>query len=299
MRTLIFSGFVFVLLSVLLPDISSAALVPCEGAGCTTCDIVATANGVVSWLIGIMAVLCAVILAISGLRMVTAGGNTGQIESAKGMIWNALIGFIILLAAWLIVDTVLKLLLGGTQPNGAGAAAVIPGYGPWNEIRCSTSPQVPAAPAQTQPTGGITTGAGCPTCTAMPTSIPTNGNACAGSCVMRPEMAQALTAADLASQGLRVSEGYPPVANHAENCHRTATCVDVSFANTPTAAQVEASANTLRQQGLTPVYEVTTEARRQELLNAGATRVIVVPTINREHYSVYNCSIDRTPRACG
>ncbi len=113
-----------------VPMITYGALVPCDGVDCSTCHIVTTVNGVVKWLVQIMVVLAGLILAWAGFTMVTSGGSSEKISHAKEMMVNALIGFIILLSAWLVVDTILKALVGET----------LPGYGPWNEIQCSGSP---------------------------------------------------------------------------------------------------------------------------------------------------------------
>lgn len=129
----------------------AAGLVPCEGEGCSTCHIVQVANSMVKWLIVAMASIGGLVLMYAGVKMVTAGGNMGAIESAKDMMINMIIGYLILLSAWLVIDTVMKGLVGNT----------LPGYGPWNEIQCSTKPQspplAPPATVSTQPSG-ISTG---------------------------------------------------------------------------------------------------------------------------------------------
>ena len=75
--------------------------------------------------------------------MVMSGGSTEGVSEAKGMMTNAVIGFIILLGAWLIVDTVLKTVMKeGT-------------IGPWNEIACVAQPvYTKLPPGQGRPTVG-------------------------------------------------------------------------------------------------------------------------------------------------
>ncbi len=121
------------------PLYAFADLVPCEGAGCKTCHISETVNGVIKWLVNIMAILCAIIIVVAGFQMVTAQGSMEKVSHARSLITNALIGFVILLGAWLIVDTVLKVLLSGNDQS-ATAPAQLPGFGPWNSIQCSESP---------------------------------------------------------------------------------------------------------------------------------------------------------------
>ena len=45
----------------------------------------------------------------------TSAGNAGALERAKGMMTNVVIGFIIVLSAWLIIDTVIKTLVDETK----------------------------------------------------------------------------------------------------------------------------------------------------------------------------------------
>lgn len=146
----VFTGAVF-----LVSDTTYAAqLVPCEGAGCKTCHIVQVANDLVKWLVIAMASIGGLVLMYAGVKMVTAGGNPGAIDAAKEMMINMLVGYLILLSAWLVIDTVMKGLVGNT----------LPGYGPWNEIQCSTDPQsAPLAAPQTVTTGaptGVSAGGG-------------------------------------------------------------------------------------------------------------------------------------------
>jgi hypothetical protein len=99
----------------------------CSGATCTTCDIVDVANTLISWLIGAITALFALLLVIAGWRLVTSAGKPEALSAAKEMFTNAIIGFILVLASWLIVDTIMRALL----PDGQ-----ISGWGPWNEVQC-------------------------------------------------------------------------------------------------------------------------------------------------------------------
>jgi hypothetical protein len=54
----------------------------------------------------------------AGILMIFAGGNKSQIEKAKGLFWNAFIGFIIVISAWLIVSTIIGLLGSSTTQSG-------------------------------------------------------------------------------------------------------------------------------------------------------------------------------------
>ena len=289
---------------------AQTGLVTCSGPDCGSCELVAMVNLIIVWLIGILFMVFAVMMVVAGFGLITSGGNQSALDAAKSKFTNAIVGIIIVLAAWLIVDTVMSGLVGGGES----------GWGPWSRVLCTTQmdPQAYTPPpgGTTPPPGGGTTpppgggvAVGCDSCTPVPSNIPTNGNACEPgyTCQLRPDMASRLTAAELAANGLRVSEAWPPTGYsasrpngiHASACHGNATCVDVSFNQTnPSASQVESFIQSSRQNNLTAVYEVPNTARRDELRAAGVSNVIVVSGINREHYSVYMCDVDGRANAC-
>jgi hypothetical protein len=135
MKTFLLS---FIFLSSLLfsPDsVSAQGLVPCDGIECNACHFVELGNTVLTWLIGVLFVVFAVILAAAGWGLATSAGNQTALDNAKSKFTNAFIGLFIVLGAWLLVDTVMKGLIG----NGGE----ISGYGPWSEVKCVT-PQTTA-----------------------------------------------------------------------------------------------------------------------------------------------------------
>jgi Type IV secretion system pilin len=113
----------------LMPRATHAAgLVPCGGAPpeqpCQSCDVVQLENNVVGWLVVILGVLAAIVIVYAGVKLVTSGGNQHAMEEAKSMINNIIIGYLIVLSAWLVIDYGLKALLDtGT-------------FGVWNEVKC-------------------------------------------------------------------------------------------------------------------------------------------------------------------
>ncbi|MFN3188497.1 MAG: D-Ala-D-Ala carboxypeptidase family metallohydrolase [Candidatus Paceibacteria bacterium] len=115
----------------LTPTPTSAAglaqMAQCSGTDCGTCEIIRLANGLIMWLIGFVFILFALLLMRAGIKLVTSGGNPGALQSAKDSFINALIGLIIILAAWLIVDTIMRALIGDER---SGALV-------WSEIECT------------------------------------------------------------------------------------------------------------------------------------------------------------------
>ena len=106
----------------------AGGLVPCGGPlpekPCQSCDVVQLENNIVGWLVIILGILAAIVIVYAGVKLVTSGGNQHAMEEAKGMISNIIIGYLIVLAAWLVIDYGLKALLDtGT-------------FGVWNEVQC-------------------------------------------------------------------------------------------------------------------------------------------------------------------
>jgi hypothetical protein len=131
-------SFIAALVFIVVPTVSSAAgFIPCDGSNanggiaCTECHFVQMGNTILKWLIGVLFAVFAVVAAMGGFGLVTSGGNQQALDDAKAKLQNALIGIIIVLAAWLLVDTVMRgLLSSGTDE--------IKGYGPWSEVKCGT-----------------------------------------------------------------------------------------------------------------------------------------------------------------
>lgn len=128
----------FSLAAMLLPALSYAdGLVPCAADNiCTFCDFFVLAQKVYNFAIKGLAIPVVVIFIIwGGIQMLIAGANPPLYQKGINTIRAALIGLVIILAAWLIVDTVIKILMGYSL-TGGGPAKVVEELGPWNEINC-------------------------------------------------------------------------------------------------------------------------------------------------------------------
>ncbi len=98
-------------------DPGPAGLVVCEGPECNFCHLVQQIDVVVDWIVTISTIFVALVLIYAGFKLVFSGGNQAAYAKAKVFFVNALIGLVLLLGAWTIVDTVLKALTvsgGGT-----------------------------------------------------------------------------------------------------------------------------------------------------------------------------------------
>jgi hypothetical protein len=109
----------FILLFIfILPLISLAAdpLVPCgntikyvdgKAVTCNFDDFILMINGIIKWIISIAGVIFTLSAIWGGYLYMTSGSNPGNKDKAKSVLWSTLIGFVIILTAWLIVYTIL------------------------------------------------------------------------------------------------------------------------------------------------------------------------------------------------
>jgi hypothetical protein len=103
--------------------------VQCEGKTCSACDLIALANTMINWLITISFLFFAILAVRAGFKLITSQGNSGALSDAKQSFTNAFVGLVIILLAFLAVDTLMRKLIA---KDGE-----ITGYGPWSEVRCA------------------------------------------------------------------------------------------------------------------------------------------------------------------
>jgi hypothetical protein len=152
----------------LLPEISLAAgLVPCgrasgtaeEMAPCTLCHIIVGGKGIMDWGLQIMTAIGLVIITAMGIWYIVSAGNQGMMNQAKAGIKSTLVGVVVMLGAWLIVNSVLLLFAQETDAmkNPLVGLRSTGGF----RFTCSTQSQAgtgSAAPGTSTPGGSIGTG---------------------------------------------------------------------------------------------------------------------------------------------
>ncbi len=297
MRILLFTLLLGASSIFFLPNTSFAALVPCNGVECQTCHFIQLGSNIITWLITIMATICAIVVAIAGFKMVTAGGDAGAISEARGMITNVVVGFVILLSAWLVIDTVMKMFV---KDN-------VEGYGPWNQIQCVTQPQ---GGLQTSP---LTTGATSPVAVVPGQDSLTHTAAVAalggiqvvssGSCTdrtnrnctslegMQPAALTEIigTVTGCAGCNLQITAGTE--TGHTNPCHVNGTCVDIRCANGCSDSQVLAVHTAATANGARVVYETISCAARDAARAQGLTAYCQSDPyyghITGNHFSLY------------
>ena len=102
----------------LLPSISfaqgtgSGQFIPCDGPDCTFTSLLQLVQNVFDFVVNKLALPLATITIIyAGFIILTARDNPAQMKKGRSMMIKVVIGFVILLAAWLIVKLIVNTLL--------------------------------------------------------------------------------------------------------------------------------------------------------------------------------------------
>jgi hypothetical protein len=104
---------------------TAAGLVPCTGLNCEACSLAQLIQNIINYAIGISIPLFVLLLAWVGVLYFTAAANPSNIEKAKKILKQALIGFLITLTAWLVINTLLVTILNKQWSSGS-----------WFSIQC-------------------------------------------------------------------------------------------------------------------------------------------------------------------
>jgi hypothetical protein len=92
--------------------------------GCSLCDGLQVAINVVNGITTLAVVITVGMTVYGAVRMMLSGGSEQMVKDAKGIITSAVIGFVIVLCGWLIVNTFIHII----APSGVDF--------PWATIKC-------------------------------------------------------------------------------------------------------------------------------------------------------------------
>lgn len=117
-------------------DKGETGLVPCGNTGQDPCDpchavllIIRLTNFIVYGLAGPLALL---MLMYAGFVFAFSGGSPTRIVAGKTILKNTVIGLLIVVAAFFIVDTAIKVFTGDFKSASSGEQSLIKNFGPWN-----------------------------------------------------------------------------------------------------------------------------------------------------------------------
>lgn len=105
-------------MSKLLPD--------CPNNVCGWCDLIQLGKNIIDFLIGPMGVLPILAVAFiiyGGIMLMVQSNKPEKLQANRQIIWSAVIGVVIALASWVILNTFFHLLTGEIS-------------WPWDQIKC-------------------------------------------------------------------------------------------------------------------------------------------------------------------
>lgn len=89
-------------------------LIVCQGTRedpCTFGHLIKLVEVLIQDLVVLSTFIAVAVFCYAGFILLTSAGNTSALERAKGMFWKVLMGYLWILAAWLIVYTITSVLL--------------------------------------------------------------------------------------------------------------------------------------------------------------------------------------------
>lgn len=118
----------------------------CIEGECTTCGLVTLASNVINFMIFLAVVAAALLFAYAGGLYIFSAANQGNISKAHRIFWDVLLGLVLVLVGWMVVDTVMKVLYGDGPQD----------WGPWNQILCGdTAATTDCRPIEKNGTSGL------------------------------------------------------------------------------------------------------------------------------------------------
>ena len=88
-------------------DSGYTGIIPsCEGTGCGWDDIIKTIDYLVDFGMGIALVFSSVVIAFAGWKYMSSGDNPGKRKEANTMLQKVVIGIVLVMGAWVIVNLI-------------------------------------------------------------------------------------------------------------------------------------------------------------------------------------------------
>ncbi len=128
-------AFVFSSSLLFLPSLVDAAVIPTQlvpvacndPSTCGTCEFVSLINNIIDFVLWFATLAATAMIMYGGFRLLTSGGDSSAKTTARNIITNVIIGYAIVLSAFLIINTLLAALASG----GSNSSLLH-----WNTIEC-------------------------------------------------------------------------------------------------------------------------------------------------------------------
>jgi len=122
------------------------SIVPCVQGECSVCDLQQLAMRIMGFFVVMVVIVAALLFTNAGVLYVFSPANPANIARAH-KIFNTLIGLVIVLASYMIIDVVMKSLYASKDT----------GWGPWNALLCE-EPNSSGTQATTETGGAMASG---------------------------------------------------------------------------------------------------------------------------------------------
>ena len=81
-----------------------------QGGGESPDDLIGSVTGIINVVIGILGIICVIVIIIGGVGYMTSAGDSGKVKKAKDTILYGIIGLVVCVLAFAIVNFVIKAL---------------------------------------------------------------------------------------------------------------------------------------------------------------------------------------------
>ena len=138
-KIIVLTVLVFILLPVFAQAVSWWPLVPCgtsiNPTPCNRCDLLKLLKNIIDFvLVGLMPPVAAILFVWGGFLILMGGANPGWISQGRSIFWNTAMGIAIILASWLITNSIIRSL---AEDNIAPE---------WWKLECSVTTVPPPPP---------------------------------------------------------------------------------------------------------------------------------------------------------
>lgn len=114
-------NLVLPLLLLFVANYAQADLVKCGGPsdpnGCTIPDLLKTIVAIINFMLSWAWLVSTLLIIWGGWGMLTSGGNAENIEGAKATFKQAVIGFFLIMASFVLINFIVAILFGSGQPT--------------------------------------------------------------------------------------------------------------------------------------------------------------------------------------
>lgn len=90
---------------------------------CDFCDGVVVTSNIIEYALQLAVLLAVAMIVYGGVLIMTSAGDDSKLKEGRSRIVSAIVGLVVALAAWLIVNEIFHLLAGGASI-------------PWSQVKC-------------------------------------------------------------------------------------------------------------------------------------------------------------------